>query len=296
MRRTRPERGRMLDLVAEIDGAVVATGASGLNTSTMTEGAAWAFVTVDARARRQGIGDALGGKLLEHLHGLGATKATRSSVDRGGRAVGERARVVSASGRAAHRGRPAHRGGTVDTDRLPLCTDVTGCAGGRLRSGQVAASTSRRPSGTTTSGWTTSSVTGTTRTPTSSRARPSRRGRQRRRVHVPERCWRTRPARLHRHGARPPGPRARNGSEAVRATHGRERGVTRVTTSNAEQNAAMRAINRKLGFHRSASMSSSAAISSGFREVACAGVPQCILRFCDCQAVLGEGCMVHGVG
>src|SRR5205085_7242902 len=76
MRRTRPERGRMLDLVAEIDGAVVATGASALNISTTTEGAAWAFVTVDSRARRQGIGDALGSKLLEHLHGLGATKAT----------------------------------------------------------------------------------------------------------------------------------------------------------------------------------------------------------------------------
>jgi N-acetylglutamate synthase-like GNAT family acetyltransferase len=76
MRRTRPERGRMLDLVAEIDGTVVATGVCGLNISTTTEGAAWAFVTVDSRARRQGIGDALGTKLLEHLHGLGATKAT----------------------------------------------------------------------------------------------------------------------------------------------------------------------------------------------------------------------------
>jgi RimJ/RimL family protein N-acetyltransferase/N-acetylglutamate synthase-like GNAT family acetyltransferase len=76
MRRTRPERARMLDLVAESGGAVVATGASGLNLSTKTEGAAWAFVTVDSRARRHGIGDALGTKLLDHLHGLGATKAT----------------------------------------------------------------------------------------------------------------------------------------------------------------------------------------------------------------------------
>jgi GNAT superfamily N-acetyltransferase len=76
MRRTRPERGRMLDLVAEIDGAVVAAGVSGLDISTTSEGAAWAFVTVDSRARRQGIGDALGTKLLEHLHGLRATKAT----------------------------------------------------------------------------------------------------------------------------------------------------------------------------------------------------------------------------
>jgi len=76
MRQTRPERGRMIDLVAEVDGEVVATGAAGLNISTTTEGAAWAFVTVDSRARRQGIGDALGAKLLEHLSMLHATKAT----------------------------------------------------------------------------------------------------------------------------------------------------------------------------------------------------------------------------
>ncbi|MFL5960161.1 MAG: GNAT family N-acetyltransferase [Gaiellaceae bacterium] len=76
MRRTQPERARMLDLVAELDGAVVATGSAGRNISTADEGAAWAFVTVDFRARRQGIGDAVGAKLLEHLHALEATKAT----------------------------------------------------------------------------------------------------------------------------------------------------------------------------------------------------------------------------
>jgi RimJ/RimL family protein N-acetyltransferase/N-acetylglutamate synthase-like GNAT family acetyltransferase len=76
MRRSRPERMRMLDLVAEIDGTVVATGVAGLNISTTTKGAAWASVTVDSRARRQGIGDALGAKLLEHLDELDATKAT----------------------------------------------------------------------------------------------------------------------------------------------------------------------------------------------------------------------------
>lgn len=53
MRRTRPERARMIELVAEIDAAVVATGAAALNISTTTEGAAWAFVTVDSRRRRQ---------------------------------------------------------------------------------------------------------------------------------------------------------------------------------------------------------------------------------------------------
>src|SRR4051812_624239 len=75
-RRTQPKRGRMLDLVAEIDGAVVGIGSCGLDISTTIEGAAWAFVTVDSRARGQGIGDALGGKLFAHLHGLGATRAT----------------------------------------------------------------------------------------------------------------------------------------------------------------------------------------------------------------------------
>ena len=76
MRRTRPERGRTIDLVAELDGAVVATGIAGLNISTTTKGAAWAFVAVDTRMRRQGVGDALGAKLERHLNELGATKAT----------------------------------------------------------------------------------------------------------------------------------------------------------------------------------------------------------------------------
>ncbi len=75
-RRTQPERARMLDLVAEVDGLVVAAGACALNISTTTEGAAWAFVTVDSSRRGQGIGAALGAALLEHLSGAGATKAT----------------------------------------------------------------------------------------------------------------------------------------------------------------------------------------------------------------------------
>jgi RimJ/RimL family protein N-acetyltransferase len=66
----------VLDLVAEIDGAVVARGASGLDISTTTKGAAWASVIVDVQVRRRGVGDALGTKLLAHLHTLGATKAT----------------------------------------------------------------------------------------------------------------------------------------------------------------------------------------------------------------------------
>jgi RimJ/RimL family protein N-acetyltransferase len=76
MRRTRPERARTLDLVAEADGAVVATGVAGLNVWTTAEGASWAFVTVDEAHRRRGIGDELGRRLLDHLRENGATKST----------------------------------------------------------------------------------------------------------------------------------------------------------------------------------------------------------------------------
>jgi RimJ/RimL family protein N-acetyltransferase len=75
-RKTRPERARMIDLVAELDGVVVGTGVGGLEIDTTTEGAGWAFVTVDVDLRRQGIGDALGAKLLAHLRAVGATSAT----------------------------------------------------------------------------------------------------------------------------------------------------------------------------------------------------------------------------
>jgi RimJ/RimL family protein N-acetyltransferase len=75
-RRTQSERERRLELVAELDDAVVARGAVGLNTWTSTEGAAWAFVTVDEAYRRRGIGAELGRRLLDHLHAVGATKAT----------------------------------------------------------------------------------------------------------------------------------------------------------------------------------------------------------------------------
>ena len=75
-RATQLERARILELVAEVDGAVVAAGRAGLNTDTTMEGAAWASVTVDVAARRQGIGDAVGARLLEHLRGIGAASAT----------------------------------------------------------------------------------------------------------------------------------------------------------------------------------------------------------------------------
>ena len=75
-RANRLERARMVDLVAEADGGVVAFGLAGLNTSTRTEGAAWAFLAVDVAFRGQGIGDRLGATLLEHLRAVGATSAT----------------------------------------------------------------------------------------------------------------------------------------------------------------------------------------------------------------------------
>jgi RimJ/RimL family protein N-acetyltransferase/N-acetylglutamate synthase-like GNAT family acetyltransferase len=75
-RRTRPEQARALELVAEADGAVVGLGVAGLNTWTTTEGASWAFVTVAAGLRRRGIGNELGARLLDHLRENGATKAT----------------------------------------------------------------------------------------------------------------------------------------------------------------------------------------------------------------------------
>lgn len=76
VRRTRPERARTLDLVAEVDGAVVAFAVAGLNIWTTTEGASWAWVTVEPSMRRQGIGETLGATLIDHLRGLGANKAT----------------------------------------------------------------------------------------------------------------------------------------------------------------------------------------------------------------------------
>jgi GNAT superfamily N-acetyltransferase len=75
-RKTRPERARMIDLVAELDNSIVGAGGCGLQIDTTTEGAGWAFLTVDADRRRQGIGDALGAKLLDHLRTAGATSAT----------------------------------------------------------------------------------------------------------------------------------------------------------------------------------------------------------------------------
>lgn len=74
--RSRLPRARMIDLVVEIDGAVVATGNAGLNIATTAEGAGWAGVHVDAAHRGSGIGSALGERLLDHAREVGVTKAT----------------------------------------------------------------------------------------------------------------------------------------------------------------------------------------------------------------------------
>lgn len=75
-RATRPERARMLDLVAEDAGRVVAAGAAGLNIMTSEAGRGWAFVTVVPDRRREGIGGLLGARLLDHLRAIGVTRAT----------------------------------------------------------------------------------------------------------------------------------------------------------------------------------------------------------------------------
>jgi RimJ/RimL family protein N-acetyltransferase len=69
-------RERALGLVAEVDGAVVGMGNSGLNITTTTPGAAWLNVRVTASHRRQGIGSQLHEALLAHLAEIGATNAT----------------------------------------------------------------------------------------------------------------------------------------------------------------------------------------------------------------------------
>ena len=75
-RETRPERDRVLELVAEDDGRIVGGGIGGLNTMTSEPGRGWAFVTVAADRRREGIGALLGERMLDHLRAIGVTNAT----------------------------------------------------------------------------------------------------------------------------------------------------------------------------------------------------------------------------
>jgi len=68
-------REQRLELVAEVEGRVVAVGVAGLDISTTVAGASWASVVVTAAHRRQGIGSALHDTLLDHLRTVGAEKA-----------------------------------------------------------------------------------------------------------------------------------------------------------------------------------------------------------------------------
>lgn len=75
-RRSTPERAGLLDLVAVDDGRVIGCGACALNIMTSTPGAGWAFVTVAADRRGRGAGSAIGEVLLDHLRTLEATNLT----------------------------------------------------------------------------------------------------------------------------------------------------------------------------------------------------------------------------
>jgi RimJ/RimL family protein N-acetyltransferase/N-acetylglutamate synthase-like GNAT family acetyltransferase len=249
-RRTRPERGRMIDLVAEVDGAVAATGVAGLNISTKTEGAGWAFVTVDSGQRRQGIGDALGAKLVDHLCEIGATKATTFF-----RSTEEGERWAIAQGWSRLLGGPLI---AVDPRRVP---EPSVPAGYRcVPMAQLAPE----------------AVFEAVRTAALDEPTPVPHDDIRlddflRDWDEPENDFESSTAVLDEGGSvvaftflNAAGERAQHGfTGTVREHRGRglataakrralrtaaERGVTRVTTSNAEENAAMRAINRNLGF------------------------------------------------
>jgi GNAT superfamily N-acetyltransferase len=74
--RKRNPREQRLEVAAEADGRVVGVGVSGLDLSTTVAGASWASVVVTAAHRRQGIGTALHDTLLDHLRTVGAEKAS----------------------------------------------------------------------------------------------------------------------------------------------------------------------------------------------------------------------------
>jgi GNAT superfamily N-acetyltransferase len=75
-RRTEPARVRALHLVAEVDGKVVARAQAGLNAHTTTPGAAYGGVIVDPAYRRRGIGSTLLERLERHLAALEAATWT----------------------------------------------------------------------------------------------------------------------------------------------------------------------------------------------------------------------------
>jgi GNAT superfamily N-acetyltransferase len=75
-RHTATPRERAMHFVVAEGGTIVAVGAGGLDTWTSRPGAAWCSVAVTGPRRREGIGSALLATLLGHLGEIGATKTT----------------------------------------------------------------------------------------------------------------------------------------------------------------------------------------------------------------------------
>jgi RimJ/RimL family protein N-acetyltransferase/N-acetylglutamate synthase-like GNAT family acetyltransferase len=249
-RRTRPEHARALDLVAEVDGAVVGLGVAGLNIWTTTAGASWAFVTVDAGHRRRGIGDALGRRLLDHLRANGGAKATsffRWTEE------GERWAVAQGWSRLVTGPLIALDPRNVPEPSLPdgyRCVSMAGLTAEDMFEA-VAAAALDEPTPIPNDNFDLDEFV--------------------REWEEPDMDFDSSTAVVDEDGKvvafsflMVGGDRAQHGFTGTVAAHrGRglataakrqalrkaaERGVTRVTTSNAEENAAMRAINRKLGF------------------------------------------------
>jgi RimJ/RimL family protein N-acetyltransferase/N-acetylglutamate synthase-like GNAT family acetyltransferase len=250
MRRTSPERAELLVLVAEADGAVVGVGSAGLNTWTTTEGAAWASVTVEAACRRRGIAEELGTRLLDHLREVRATRATSFF-----RWTEEGERWATARGWSRLLGGPVI---AVDPRLVPEPSLPPGY--------RCVPMTEMAPE----------AVYEAVRTTALDEPTPIPNDDVRlddflRDWNEPDADLESSTAVLEQNGSvvafsflNVVGDRARHGfTGTLREHRGRglataakrralrtaaERGVTRVTTSNAEENAAMRAINHKLGF------------------------------------------------